>query len=101
MTKTRSGDEEDNQNIDDYRVIDYNWGFSTGTLRHVPNLVTVVSDVDEHALMFANLGEEYKKCSDRRLEAWGEVTKMYRIKEGWSSSVNILDKSLAHLMFNT
>lgn len=59
MTKTRSGDEEDNQNIDDYRVIDYNWGFSTGTLRHMPNLVTVVSDVDEHALMFADLGEVY------------------------------------------
>ena len=73
MTKTRSGDEEDNQNMDGYSVIDYNWGFSTGTLRHMPNLVTRVSDVDEHALMFANLGAAYGNKP----------------------------KYLAHLMFNT
>ena len=56
-----------------YHDIDYNWGFSTGTLRHMPNLVTRVSDVDEHALMFANLGEVYENKP----------------------------KSIAHLMFNT
>jgi hypothetical protein len=77
MTKTSkptSGDEEDNRQADNtYSDIDYNWGFSTGTLRHMPNLVTVVSDVDEHSLMFANLGEVYGNKP----------------------------KSLAHLMFNT
>ena len=76
MTKTRSGDEDDN--------------------------VCVEHSAEEKVnAMFANLGWEYKKCSDRSLEAWAEVTKMYRIKEGWSASVNILDKFLAHLMFNT
>jgi hypothetical protein len=77
MTKTSkptSGDDEDHRQADNtYCDIDYNWGFSTGTLRHMPNLVTVVSDVDEHSLMFANLGEGYSK----------------------------LPKSLSQLMFNT
>ena len=105
MTKTRSGDEEDNQNMDGYSVIDYNWGFSTGTLRHMPNLVTRVSDVDEHSLMFANLGWEARKHLNPNGGRWPEIIKCYAVeKEEHSVEYEVMiqqSKRLAHLMFNT
>jgi len=105
MTKTRSGDEEDNRNMDGYSVIDYNWGFSTGTLRHMPNLVTVVADVDEHALMFANRGWEARKHLNPNGGRWPEIIKCYAVEKkehSFEHEVMMLPrKSLAHLMFNT
>jgi hypothetical protein len=65
------------------------------------NLEALLESTKNVNEMFANLGEAYRACSDRSLVAWGEVTKRHRIADGWSASVNILDKSLAHLMFNT
>lgn len=91
MTKTSkptSGDEEDNIQADNtYHDIDYNWGFSTGTLRHMPNLVTVVSDVDEHALMFANLGWEARKHLNPNGGRWPEIIRNYGKVETWEDKM--------------
>lgn len=100
MTKTRSGDEEDNGSAQDKNI--FNWKENrwfeldelpnilkerigmkevfeggkfkdAGFMLPLNDLATLVSDVDEHNLMFANLGEAY----------------------------GTKPKSLAHLMFNT